>query len=121
MAKKPPKDIPIELVDLYDKLLATHSEIDRKGANNPYTSVNGHMFSGLSKTGLGLRLGKEDREKFPKEYNTELLVSYGAIMKEYVVVPNELFKDTERMKEYLYKSYEYTKSLKPKPTTKKKK
>ncbi|MEP0376102.1 MAG: hypothetical protein ABJE62_15425, partial [Balneola sp.] len=91
------------------------------GANNPYTSVNGHMFSGLSKTGLGLRLGKEDREKFLKEYNTELLVSYGAIMKEYVVVPNELFKDTERMKEYLYKSYEYTKSLKPKPTTKKKK
>jgi len=64
MAKKAPKDIPTELVDLYNKLLATHPDIDRKGANNPYTSVNGHMFSGLSKNGLGLRLGTEDREKF---------------------------------------------------------
>ena len=66
MAKKP-KDIPIELVVLYDKLLATHPDIERKGANNPYTSVNGHMFSGLSKNGLGLRLGKEDRNKFLKD------------------------------------------------------
>jgi len=42
---------------LYEALIATHPKIERKGKSNPYTSVNGHMFSYLSKEGeLGLRL-----------------------------------------------------------------
>jgi hypothetical protein len=42
-AKKP--NIPADQLALYDKLIATHPEIERKGAANPYTSLNGHMFS----------------------------------------------------------------------------
>jgi hypothetical protein len=41
--KKP--DIPADRLALYDKLIATMPEIERKGAANPYTSHNGHMFS----------------------------------------------------------------------------
>jgi len=41
-AKKP--DIPADKLGLYEKLIATVPEIERKGAANPYTSLNGHMF-----------------------------------------------------------------------------
>lgn len=112
---------PQEKIDLYDQLIATNPEIERKGKTNPYTSYNGHMFSHLSKTGtLGLRLPKEDREAFLEKYNTTLYESYGAIMKEYVTVPDDLLMNTEELKPYLDISFEYIKTLKPKATKKKK-
>ena len=48
---KTPKYPPHDKIDLYDQLIATHADIERKGATNPYTSLNGHMFSHLSKDG----------------------------------------------------------------------
>jgi len=111
---------PQEKIDLYDRLIATNPEIKRKGVTNPYTSVNGHMFTHLSKTGaLGIRLPKEEREAFLEKYKTTLYKSYGAIMKEYVTVPDELLENTDELEEYLNLSYAYAKSLKPKPTKKK--
>ena len=32
-------------VDLYDRLIATMPKLERKGAANPYTSLNGNMFT----------------------------------------------------------------------------
>jgi hypothetical protein len=56
-------------LDLYEKLIATIPEIKRKGATNPYTSENGHMFTHLDPSGtLGIRLSKEDAEAFVKKY-----------------------------------------------------
>ena len=119
MAKKNVATMPN--VDIYDKLIAAHPVIVRKGAANPYTSVNGHMFSGLNKKGeLGLRLSKEDREAFLKKHKTKLFESYGVVMKEYVTVPDSLLRRTKTMLKYLDMSYEYVSSLKPKPTTRKK-
>jgi TfoX/Sxy family transcriptional regulator of competence genes len=40
-------------------------------------------------------------------------------MKEYVAVPDDLLQNTEELKQYLDLSYEYIKTLKPKPTKKK--
>lgn len=119
MSKKP--DLPPQdKIDLYDQLIATNPEIERKGVTNPYTSMNGHMFTHLSKTGsLGIRLPKEEREAFLEKYNTSLYESYGAVMKEYVTVPDDLLENTAELKGYLELSYAYTKSLKPKPTKKK--
>jgi TfoX/Sxy family transcriptional regulator of competence genes len=117
---KSPDFPPQDKIDLYDQLIATNPHIERKGKTNPYTSHNGHMFSHLSKTGtLGLRLPKEEREAFLEKYNTTLYESYGAIMKEYVTVPDELLHNTEELKGYLDLSYAYIKTLKPKPTKKK--
>ena len=119
MSKKAPQ-IPQDRLDLYDKLIASNPEIERKGVTNPYTSVNGHMFTHLSKIGtMGLRLPKEEREAFLEKYSTTLYESYGAIMKEYVTVPAELLEDTNQLKPYLDMSYAYTKSLTPKPSKKK--
>jgi TfoX/Sxy family transcriptional regulator of competence genes len=117
-----PGNIPEDKLEAYEALIDTHPEIERKGATNPYTSVNGHMFSHLSKTGeLGLRLPKDEREAFLAKYKTRLYESYGAVMKEYVAVPDALLMNTSVLKDYLRISYDYVKSLKPKPTKRKKK
>ncbi len=56
-----------------------------------------------------------------KKCDTELCVQYGSLMKEYVVVPDALLRDTKKLKEYFEISYAYVGSLKPKPTKKRKK
>src|SRR6266436_10205164 len=101
---------------LYEKLVATNPAVERKGDTMPYTSLNGHMFSLLAKDGsLGIRLSKEDREGFIKKYHSELMKQYGVIMKEYVIVPDKLLANTKELEKYFERSYEYIKSLKPKP------
>ena len=71
-----------EIIELYEKLIATHPKINRKGKTMPYTSVNGHMFSLLTKDGkMGLRLNEHDQEEFIKKYNSKILEQYGRRMK----------------------------------------
>jgi hypothetical protein len=120
MAAKKKSLIPADKLELYDKLIATHPQIERKGATMGYTSLNGHMFTLLGPSGtLALRLPEEEREAFLKKYKTALHEAYGAVMKEYVSVPDSLFEKTNELKKYLAISYDYISTLKPKPTKKK--
>ena len=106
---------------LYEKLVATIPEVERKGATLPYTSRNGHMFSYLSKDGkLELRLPPAEREAFLKKHKAKLCEAYGKIQPEYVEVPDALLASTKELKKFFEISYNYVGSLKPKPTTKKK-
>jgi TfoX/Sxy family transcriptional regulator of competence genes len=119
-AKKQTQDVPSDKLALYDKLVSTNPKLERKGAGLPYTSHNGHMFTFLSKDGLlALRLSEEDRNDFLKKYKTTLFEAHGTIMKEYVTVPDKLLKNTAELKVYLDLSYDYVKTLKPKPQKKK--
>jgi hypothetical protein len=105
----------------YEKLIATNPNAERKGAAMPYTSLNGHMFSFLTKAGkLALRLPEEQRDAFIKKYKTNLCEQHGTILKEYVEVPDALLKKTQELKRHFDASYAYVSSLKPKPTKKKK-
>ena len=62
MAKPAAGTAPLEKLELYEKLVATNPNVERKGETVPYTSLNGHMFSYLSKEGkLDLRLPAEER------------------------------------------------------------
>jgi hypothetical protein len=107
-------------LDLYEKLVATNPNVTRKGNTMPYTSMNGHMFSFLAKDGkMALRLPTKERELFMERYETDLCVQHGAVMKEYVVVPDGLLERTEELQSYFEVSYEYVSSLEPKPTKKK--
>jgi hypothetical protein len=110
-----------EALALYEKLVATNPEVERKGDTMPYTSRGGHMFSLLAKDGtLGLRLPDGVRDAFLKKYKTKLLEQYGCVMKEYVVVPPTLLRKTAELKPYFDQAHAYVGSLKPKPTTRKK-
>ncbi len=105
----------------YEKLVATNPRIERKGATMPYTSVNGNMFSLLTKDGtLVIRLSPKDRAAFLEKHKTPPVVLYGAVMKEYVEVPDVLLARTASLKKIFDASFKYVSSLKPKPTTRKK-
>src|SRR6266849_5906986 len=92
MAKANPKQYAASLA-LYEKLVATNPKGERKGATMPYTSLNGHMFSLLTREGwLAIRLPSDVREAFLKKYKTKLCVQYGTVMKEYVEVPDALLR-----------------------------
>jgi hypothetical protein len=80
------------------------------------------MFSYLSKEGkLELRLPAGEREAFMKKYKANLCQAYGKVQPEYVEVPDALLSSTRELKKFFDASYAYASSLKPKPTTKKKK
>jgi hypothetical protein len=111
--------VPASVLALYDKLLATNPNVERMGAAMPYTSVNGHMFSFLTKAGtLALRLPAEERESFLKKHKTKLCEQHGVVLQEYVEIPGSLLKKTMELKKYFDVSYGYVASLKAKPPTK---
>ncbi len=112
---------PADKLALYEKLVATNPKVERKGATVPYTSLNGHMFSYLSKEGkLALRLPDREREAFLKKYKATLCSAYGVVQPEYVEVPDSLLGKTGELKKFFDCSYAYVAAMKPKATTKKK-
>lgn len=114
-AKKVNEQDISEQIKLYDALILLFPEIERKGKTLPYTSVNGNMFSFLSKEGeVSIRLPENERELFIKKYKSQLSVQHGVIMKEYVLVPEELLKDKKEIKKCFKLSFEYASSLKKK-------
>jgi hypothetical protein len=122
MIMAPPKKsaVPSTKIASYNKPIATNPKIERKGSANPYTSLHGHMFTLLHQSDtLAIRLPEDQREGFLKRYTTTMFKAYGAVMQEYVTVPDPLLKNTKELQKYLESSYEYVKTLKPKPTKKK--
>ncbi len=111
-----------EKLKFYDELVATSSRFNRKGKTVPYTSANGYMFSLFNKAGeIGIRLSKESGKKFMEEHQATIYHSHGAVMKNYVLIPEKLYNNLELLSAYLEESYDYVMSLPPKPTKKKKK
>ena len=112
--------VPAEKLELFDQLIAVRPEIERKGANNAYAAVNGNMFLLMQADGvLAIRLPEDERAEFLKKYKAKLHEAYGAVMKEYVAVPEAALGKTKEMQKYVAASYDYAKTLKAKPTKKK--
>lgn len=119
--KKSKASAPAHKVDLYDRIVASDPMIQRKGAANPYTSMNGNMFSFLSKDGrISFRLGKEQREELLSRFPDAISVQYGAVMREYIEIPEEMEYNEELLTRLFADSVAYARTLKPKPTTKQK-
>ena len=99
----------------YDALVDECPRFERKGKTMPYTSANGYMFSLLNKDGeFGIRFSKEVQQEYIQKLNSELFMSYGAVMKGYVRIPEEHFNNTELMIQLLNESFDYVMSLDPK-------
>ncbi|MEM9936016.1 MAG: hypothetical protein AAF824_20485 [Bacteroidota bacterium] len=104
-----------ERLKIYDELVAKCPDFERKGKSMPHTSANGYMFSLLNKTGeLGIRFSKETQKKYLEEFETTLFKSYNAIMQGYVLIPDHMLEDLDKLAEYLNESYVYVMSLEPK-------
>jgi hypothetical protein len=118
-ASREKNEIPPDKLELYDRLIETNRNIERKGAGLPYTSVNGHMFTFLSESGsLAIRLPEAEREEFIRTHNASLCEAHGVILKEYVAVPDHLLRNTGELTRYLDISFQYAMTLKPKAAKK---
>lgn len=104
-----------ERLELYDKLIAKCPRFERKGKTMPYTSANGHMFSLLNKDGqIGIRFSKAVQEEYIREFDTTLFRSHGAVMRGYVLIPDTMLEDLDKLATYLNESYDYVMTLEPK-------
>ncbi|MFT6620248.1 MAG: hypothetical protein ACJASX_003157 [Limisphaerales bacterium] len=113
--------ITAEKLALYDKIVATNPEIEKKGDAMPYTSLNGHMTSFITDEGsMALRMSEDGRAIFMGKYRAKLCEQHGKVMEEYVLVPDSLFKKTEELKKAYNASIAYVGSLKPVSAAKKK-
>ena len=110
-----------ELLELYERLVASLPDVKRKGKANPYTSLNGNMFTFLDKEAkLSLRLNPSDRQGLIEEYEAQPSIQHGSVMKDYLIVPDELMTNEAALMILMKKSYDFACTLKPKPTKKSK-
>ena len=103
-----------ERLVLFDKIVVM-AGFERKGKTMPYTSDNGHMFSLLNKAGeIGIRLSKEEGKAFQDSYSTGPFKSHGANMRGYVLIPDQLLAQPEKVAELLKAGHSFVLSLEPK-------
>ena len=112
--------VPPKALDLYTAVVdASTGDSAVKGAKNPYTARSGHMFSFLDGDGtMALRLSDELQDEFVAGYESGPVVQYGSVMRGYVSVPADLFSNTDELREWFDKSYDWIGTLEPKPTKK---
>ena len=107
---------PPEKLDLYEVVVASVDGVERKGAASPYTSRTGHMTSFIDKEGVvSIRLDGDDREEFMEKYDTDLAVQHGSVMKEFVVVPDDLLGRPDELRDWFVRSWVWVGILEPKP------
>jgi hypothetical protein len=104
----------------YMKMIEGVDGVEAKGAAAPYTSINGNMYSAVSKdSAIGLRLSKADMAEFMEKYEAELFEPFpGFIQKTYVAVPEALLGNTRILRSWFRKCHDYAATLKPRATTK---
>jgi hypothetical protein len=111
---------PPEALEAY-RLVVDRSQngSEVKGAKNPYTSRNGHMFSFLDGDGtMALRLSDELTKEFRSTYESGDVIQYGATMRGYSSVPAELLAETKALARWFDRSWDWIGTLPPKPTKK---
>ena len=111
-----------DALERYRKVVAEFPGLKVKGKANPYTSMNGNMFSFVSPEGdFALRFQKADREAFLDRFPDAVVVQYDTVMKDYVGLPDEVVEDGEELRRLFALCVEQARALKPKATTRPKK
>jgi len=108
--------------DEYTAYINEWGKVERKGKKNPYTSHNGYMFTFLDTKNeyLAVRLSAEGKKEFNEKHNQGDVIQHNSVMNGYVEIPAEMSSTKEAVFEMLDQSFAFVKSLKPKPTKKKK-
>ena len=110
---------PVEALERYRAVVDASGNGEVKGAKNPYTSRNGHMFSFLDGDGvMALHLSESLEAEFRSQYGSGPVVQYGRTMRGYSSVSPALLGDTEALREWYDRAWEWIGTLKPKPTKK---
>lgn len=104
---------PPDALDHYRAIVdAADRDIEVKGAKNPYTSANGHMFSFLDPDGtMAVRLPDDLRDEFLERHDSGPVVRYGSVMQGYVSIPDEMFAGESAVVTWLEASFDWVTSL----------
>lgn len=104
-----------EIKQKYGELLEKCERFELKGKNMLYTSANGYMFSTMNKAGqVGIRFSETIKKKYIEEYKTAAFTSYGATMRGYILITDEMWKNEQNLIELLNESFDYVHTLKAK-------
>ncbi|HEY9206556.1 MAG TPA: TfoX/Sxy family protein [Candidatus Methanoperedens sp.] len=120
MAWKKPNE---ELSRFLEEKISIYNVTKKKMFGFPAFFVNNNMLAGIFEDDMFVRLSGQDREKIISE-NDEVVPFEpvkGRIMKEYVVLPDSLYSNPEKFREWLDSSFRYVSSLPPGKTKQKKK
>ncbi len=110
-------DVYANRLAAFEAMVATQPGLKRKGKTMPYTAMNGNMFSFLAEDGtICVRLSAGDVAAFQAEHGTGPVVQYGAVMKEYVALPDAMVGDMQAREAVFARSVAYARTLKAKPT-----
>ena len=105
---------PADALERYEAAVAA-AGLERKGAANPYTSHNGHMFTFLDPNGVvSIRLSDEDTEAFRSSFTSGDSTQYGRTMRGYSTVPPDLLEDAASLAEWIGRSLAFIEALPPK-------
>ena len=106
--------------DDYAALADKHWSLPIQGKANPYTSMNGNMFSFLSKEGeICLRLSKDNQAAYWETHGGEPVTQYGSVMRGYVALSDTVLDDPDLSAKWFAQCLEDAKALPAKPTKKK--
>jgi TfoX/Sxy family transcriptional regulator of competence genes len=107
------KKSPPELIELLDKMLVSFDCQRRMMFGYPVYFVNNNMFTGTHQHNVFIRLSERNRKEILSD-NDEVSPFEpvkGRVMKEYVVLPDSILKDSQKLKKWLNRSYDYVSSL----------
>lgn len=109
------------VIAIYDRLIAGHPDLVRKGKTSAYTAMNGNMFSFVGPDGeMCLRMSKDDIAAFGQDWDAAPVIRHNAVMNGYVAVSDALLDQEDALAGWFARSVAFAQTLKPKPTTKKK-
>lgn len=107
------KKSPPELIELIDRMVRSFDCQRKMMFGSPVYFVHNNMFMGSHQEDVFLRLTEIDRKDFLSQNAdaTPFEPVKGRIMKEYVVLPDSILKDTRSLRKWLDRSFGYVSSL----------
>ena len=115
---RPPRwhKAPDDLVKRFSNALTSFPETERKKMfGYPAAFTNTQMFAGLFEDFMVLRLPVEELAEFKRQGARSFEPMEGRAMREYAVVPQDILENDDRLHVWLQKSFNYARSLPPKP------
>jgi hypothetical protein len=111
-----------DIFEHYTRVVAIHDGIEIKGAKSSYTAINGNMFSFIDdEDRLCLRFSEARKEELNVLHDSSDVIQYGAVMRGYVALLDDVARNKDMLDSLFTESLEFAKSLKLKPTKKKRK
>ena len=107
-----------KLIATFEAVAPGPPAVRRKMFGYPAAFVNGNMFMGLFQEEMFLRLPEDVRAKIAKDDWKHFEPMPGRPMGEYMVVPESLLDQEDRLRQWVTKALLYGESLKPKTKAK---